>query len=89
LPVSVPEPLPVNQSLVIYPNPANDKITVSHPAFTGISSLTIFNVNGEKVVERSVRESEILINISALPGGVYFVQLQNEKMVAVGKMVKK
>ena len=50
--------------------------------------LSIFNVSGEKVFERQLTDNETQLEISALPRGVYFVRLQNEKMVEVGKMVK-
>jgi photosystem II stability/assembly factor-like uncharacterized protein len=74
--------------LKIFPNPATDKITISSPAITGNTLLSIFNVSGEKVVERRLTDNETQIDISTLPRGVYFVRLQNEKMVEVGKMVK-
>jgi photosystem II stability/assembly factor-like uncharacterized protein len=79
---------PQPASLNIYPNPAKDNFTISSPSLTSITQLSIFNVNGEKVLEKNVRDTETQIDISALPQGVYFVQLQNEKMVEVGKMVK-
>ena len=72
----------------IYPNPAKNKITISSSALTSNTQLSIFNVSGEKVIERQLTDTETQIDISALPRGVYFVRLQNEKMVEVGKMVK-
>ncbi len=77
-----------NERLLIYPNPANDKIIISSSAITGNTNLSIFNVSGEKVLEKQLTENETQIDISTLPRGVYFVRLQNEKMVEVGKMVK-
>jgi len=74
--------------LKIFPNPSSDKITISPPAFTGISNLSIFNLKGEKVLERQLNETEPQINISALPQGIYFIKLQDEKMVEVGKFIK-
>jgi hypothetical protein len=70
------------------PNPVKDKITISSPSLTENTHLSIFNVSGEKVMERELNHNETQIDISALPRGVYFVKLQNEKMVDVGKMVK-
>jgi photosystem II stability/assembly factor-like uncharacterized protein len=78
----------LSQSLKIIPNPAKDKITLSSPAITGDTQLSIFNVNGEKVLERQLTQTETQIDISTLPRGVYFVKLQNEKIVEVGKMMK-
>jgi hypothetical protein len=39
-------------------------------------------------MERQLTDTETQIDINALPRGVYFVRLQNEKTVEVGKMVK-
>lgn len=75
-------------SLVISPNPVKDKITISSPSITGNTQLSMFNVRGEKVLERQLSNNEIQIDISALPPGVYFVKLQNEKMVEVAKIIK-
>jgi hypothetical protein len=72
----------------IYPNPSSNFITVSSTAFIENTQLSIFNISGKKVMERQLNGNETQINISALPRGVYFVRLQNEKMVEVGKMVK-
>jgi hypothetical protein len=74
--------------IAIIPNPSNYKITISSTSIIGSTTLTIFNVSGEKVMERQLNDNETQIDISALPRGVYFVRLQNEKMVEVGKMVK-
>ncbi len=75
-------------AIFILPNPSNDKVTVITPGINEIIRIEIFNTNGKKVSERQLTETETQIDISALPRGVYFVRLQNEKMVEVGKMVK-
>jgi hypothetical protein len=82
------EEINTENEITIIPNPSNDKITISLPAKISNNLLSIFNVSGEKVMERQLTDNEIQLDISALPRGVYFVMLQNEKMVEVGKMVK-
>jgi len=74
--------------IAITPNPANDKITISSPALTGNTLLSVFNVSGEKVFERQLTGTETQIDISALPQGVYFVRVQDEKGIEVGKIIK-
>jgi hypothetical protein len=76
------------QKTIVFPNPSKDNITISSPAIERDTQLSIFNVSGEKVIERPLINTETQIDISALARGVYFVRLQNEKMVEVGKMVK-
>jgi serine protease len=77
-----------SSELSIYPNPIKDIITISSPIISGNTVLSIFNITGEKVLERQLTDIETQIDISTLPRGVYFIRLQNEKMVEAGKMIK-
>jgi photosystem II stability/assembly factor-like uncharacterized protein len=77
-----------SQLLKITPNPANDKITILSTLIKEDTQLSIFNVSGEKVIEMQLIDNETQIDISGLPWGVYFVRVQNDKMLEVGKMVK-
>jgi hypothetical protein len=82
------EEINLSSALQIIPNPSKDEITIQVPAFSGRSFLSIFTVSGKKLMERQIQEPETQIDISALPRGVYFLRLQNETMVEVGKLVK-
>ena len=77
------------KAILLYPNPVSDKLVISLPTYNGNTKLSIFNVSGEKVLERQITDYKTQLDISALPRGVYFMRLQDEKMVEVGKMVKK
>jgi hypothetical protein len=77
------------EEIFITPNPLIDKITISCSILQGFTQLSIFNISGEKVIERQLAETETQIDISALPRGVYFVRVQDEKMVEIAKFVKK
>jgi len=72
----------------IVPNPSNDEIAIILSSFSTNKVFTIFNVNGEKVMEKLFQQPESRLDISALPRGVYFVRVQNEKMTEVTKLVK-
>jgi len=78
----------IENGLTIIPNPSNNKIIISSSAITGNTLLSIFTVSGEKVIERQLTDTETQIDISALSRGVYFVRVQDEKMVEVGKIIK-
>jgi len=73
--------------LKLYPNPANDKINIES-LMTGDRSLSIINVNSQKVIERQITNQKVQIDICDLPAGVYFVKLQNENTVEVRKIIK-
>lgn len=71
-----------------FPNPAYDIITISLPVITSNNRLSIFTINGKKVLEMLLTRTKTQIDISALHRGVYFVWVQDEKGVQVVKFVK-
>jgi CubicO group peptidase (beta-lactamase class C family) len=77
-----------HSGLKIIPNPAGERVFIAFPAITGDALISIYDVNGRKVIEKPVIGDEIRLDISILPSGVYFVRVQDEKRVEVAKMVK-
>ncbi|MDQ3193206.1 MAG: T9SS type A sorting domain-containing protein [Bacteroidota bacterium] len=75
----------------VYPNPVNDKITVSFEN-TVISSpkhITIRNIEGKEV--RKIISSEMSnqeIDVSNLKAGIYFLTFMNNENVYVKKIIK-
>ncbi|MGA3015014.1 MAG: T9SS type A sorting domain-containing protein [Bacteroidales bacterium] len=75
-------------NIVVYPNPAADKITIKIAEGQVPSQLSMMNINGEEVLTRSLIKPKTQIDISNFPCGVYFVRVTNDKTVEVGKFVK-
>ncbi len=84
---SVYEIITVNK-ISIYPNPANEKITVLTTELTNNTRLSILSIKGQQFIDLPITESETQIDLTSLPGGIYFLRLQNEKNVEVVKMIK-
>jgi len=82
------EEINTERGITITPNPSSNKITILNLTITGITQLSIFNVSGEKVIERQLTDNEIQLDISALTTGIYFVRVQNESTVDVKKILK-
>mgnify|MGYP001767257118 CR=1 FL=1 len=81
------------QELSISPNPAHDRVNISYPDIFGNDKkeLILYNALGVAVLKEnaSYDHSTETINISSLPGGLYFVVLKVEgRKVATGKVVK-
>jgi hypothetical protein len=77
------------QSLVkIYPNPSATSITIILPLSSPEFQISIFNFSGQEMITRQASGSCIDIDISHLPGGVYFIRIVDEGSVLVGKFVK-
>ncbi len=74
------------KALVIYPNPANDLITIKA---SSIKAVTIINTEGKVVYSEKANNNTATINISSLPKGIYLVKgvLENNTVVSE-KLIK-
>ncbi|MFA6923494.1 MAG: YCF48-related protein [Bacteroidales bacterium] len=77
-----------NSKLLIYPNPATNNITIEIPKITEGSTIYVCNINGQELIKQRTNTSKTKLDVSTLPGGVYFVKVVNEKGVNLGKFVK-
>ena len=69
--------LPENavSSFAVYPNPANDFVTISSKS-DPISQIEIFNVLGQKIMERNFSENlSENIDVSSLQSGMYVMKI--------------
>lgn len=79
-PVSVPSVAKVDFS--VYPNPTQDKITVTSSA--QIDEIMIVAMNGEKILATKSKT----IDLSQLSSGIYLVEVQTNEGVARKRIVK-
>lgn len=74
-----------NLDFQVYPNPANDFITISNIPVG--SSIKIFDVTGKIIWNTSESTQKISINTSAFTNGIYTVYIINNKIMAAKKIV--
>ena len=67
-------------ALSVYPNPANDKITISH---RNLSIIQIFDMTGREVMSAKATSNPLHLDISRLPQGVYFLKSGDSTMKIV------
>ncbi|HEX8269477.1 MAG TPA: T9SS type A sorting domain-containing protein [Flavobacterium sp.] len=74
-------------SIALYPNPANAELTItSHDQISGIA---VYDLNGRKVSHRNgVNAMDCVVDVSALAGGMYFIEVQHAGAKEVLKFVK-
>ncbi len=73
------------QDFAIYPNPANEFITIESN-FEGMN-YSIVNAQGQVVLNGKISGSSIELNCSDLQKGIYFVNLFDEKNSIVEKLI--
>ncbi|MEQ9187306.1 MAG: T9SS type A sorting domain-containing protein [Cryomorphaceae bacterium] len=69
---------PISSQLTMYPNPANDQITIEWPAeWVGEASATVFDVQGRTLTQFSATKQVQTIDLGALAAGHYVMQIQS------------
>jgi len=76
--------------ILIYPNPASEKITITLNDGS-YSEITVrcFDILGHEVFDISTYNKVIQIDVSKLSKGLYFIQLQNEENASLKPLMKK
>jgi hypothetical protein len=80
-------------TLVVYPNPANNEITVQLEKdwLSRKSIISIYSVNGSLVYNNTqdkTMHTDLKIDVSQLASGGYFISVENEQRKSVGTFVK-
>jgi len=73
-------------SFEVYPNPANDELTVKMPDNT-THTISLLNMLGQTVYSLQTQQQETSISLSRLPEGVYIIKVANENGVEMSKKV--
>ena len=81
------EMIPQNK-ISISPNPANDVLVVSAEfQSNGNSIATIFDINGQAVLEDAFQSGENRIDILKLPSGIYFLKITGSGLQSAATFV--
>lgn len=75
-----------SNSFKIYPNPVKDNLNLSYSK--EITSIKLFNLTGQKVLEKSINNTTAQINVSDLSSGTYFVEVKSLDSYKTYKVIK-
>jgi len=76
----------VNDVFSIYPNPANDIVTIDSKS-GNVNGVRIYDVTGRMVYQEVANVTKLNINISNLPKGLYIINVTTEKGENVEKLI--
>jgi hypothetical protein len=66
------------KQIQIFPNPANDKITLNLSNINESDiTLTIFNIMGIKVLSESISQNREVVNLNGICPGIYTIQIKS------------
>lgn len=80
------EDFEVTRALKMFPNPANDLVTISFEK--EIEGVAIYNILGQEVLSKSINAMEGSFDVSNLSSGTYFVRVAVDHMVTTLKLIK-
>jgi len=63
------------RKMIIYPNPADQALNIEHSWLSGSADLSIVNMQGKRLISRTVEGSATVLDISELPRGLYIVRM--------------
>ena len=92
--VTPPPPSPAPSTMKtpnvrVFPNPANDNITLSFENMKGDAKVQIFNISGQLVLDKpiNITGSDINIILPDLKPGFYFIHVKSNDAILTNKLV--
>ncbi|MEI6853543.1 MAG: FISUMP domain-containing protein, partial [Bacteroidota bacterium] len=79
------ESIPSGEEFRIFPNPANDNITIASPEN---AALEITDINGQTLMHTTIQKGKTDIDISRFAKGIYIMRWQNNNKTEVSRFLK-
>lgn len=73
---------------LVYPNPTFDSISVTFPNDSNVKNIAIYNVLGQKVLEKNISSQSPTISLKSLNSGIYFYKIESNTFSKSGKIIK-
>jgi hypothetical protein len=77
-----------SSNISVFPVPAKDKVTIEIHGMENHFLLSIQNIDGKKMIQYPIKENKTELDISNLKSGVYFLQLLNDEIFQIRKIIK-
>jgi hypothetical protein len=75
--------------VLLFPNPVDDELTLKLDAgFSANTYLTLYNSLGKTIMKETLQGNEHILNLNALPGGVYVIGLTGDRGIIIRKIIK-
>jgi len=78
----------VANSVMVYPNPAHENLSIKLSRLQQGAMYVVYDVNGKIVLSDHMTNNTKTISMKSLASGVYYVQIRNGKNVTTQKIVK-
>jgi len=76
-------------AIKVFPNPAQDRLMVSVPPELLVERIELMNAQGRTLAQSHDQTSEVRLDLSGNPSGIYYVSIYTDKGTVVKKLVVK
>ncbi|MFM9052564.1 MAG: T9SS type A sorting domain-containing protein, partial [Bacteroidota bacterium] len=80
--------VPDKRSFSVYPNPANDRITIMLAEACKRCSISVCSTDGRTLKEDLFEGKEFILDITGMSSGVYFLNLKEENQSGQMRLIK-
>jgi hypothetical protein len=77
-----------NKNIYIFPNPANDNITIENSGIIKDAIISIYNIQGQLLLQQTLKQTKTEIDISKFAKGLYILKIGNRESIAVKRFIK-
>lgn len=77
-----------NPSVMLYPNPASDILTIQLSGLGLVNSFKIYNSVGQLVMEGSIEDPKFQLNVGHLTNGYYIIRINDNDNMMAEKFIK-
>ncbi len=78
--------IPQAGTIDIYPNPVKERLFIKNAG--GVDKVSVFNLQGKALLEKSVKDSDTSIDVSELQPGVYLIRAEGKGTPVTRKIIK-
>jgi hypothetical protein len=71
----------------IYPNPANNNVSIDLQPGVKVTSIEILDIQGKTLMHQQIKDMSLSFDVSTFQAGLYFVRIQTGKGIEVEKLV--
>ena len=76
-----------NTGLNFYPNPAKENITIEIAPNETLKTITLYDVTGKQLKQTFANSNKVILNLSNLSKGYYFINIQTRQSQYISKIV--
>ena len=81
-------PVQTQNQFSVYPNPANDSVSIAFPDQFEDATLTIYNTLGQQILMQNLTSQNAKVGLSSLHSGMYLYTIQSKAYLESGKISK-